>query len=202
MARPKAVVFDFGGVLTDNYSEINYHLEISEKFGVPVDVLMPYLKANRFLSKLILGEVSEREVVQRVMAEFPSAVDLNPRAINSDNFIPSKDALGAVREFKARTGVMVAIGTNLFPSSREILREEAGLEELFEKTYYSFELGMRKPEVDFFDHIATDLGFERPGILLLDDVRANVDAAIDAGFNGVHITGSSAQTIELLGSIE
>jgi poly-gamma-glutamate synthesis protein (capsule biosynthesis protein) len=66
MASYEAVVFDFGGVLTDGYSEATYHLEISEKFGVDVDRLMPFLKANKFLSNLLVGTETEENVVRAV----------------------------------------------------------------------------------------------------------------------------------------
>jgi beta-phosphoglucomutase-like phosphatase (HAD superfamily) len=117
MASYEAVVFDFGGVLTDGYSEATYHLEISEKFGVDVDRLMPFLKANKFLSNLLVGTETEENVVRAVMAEFPEAVAIEPRAINSDSFIPSKTALDAVRRLKERTGMRVAVGSNIFPIS-------------------------------------------------------------------------------------
>lgn len=200
MTKFEAVLCDFGGVLTDDYSEATYHLEISGKFGVAVDELMPFLKAGKFLSNLLVGTVSEEEVVRRVREEFPEAIAIDPRAINSDFFIPSQTALDAVRRLKERTGVKVAVGSNIFPSSREILRKE-GLEDVFDKLYYSCELGLRKPDLDFYEYIATDLQVEPNKILFLDDVLANVTGAQDAGYNAMQVTGSSAQTIRILDSI-
>ncbi len=60
-------------------------------------------------------------------------------------------------------------------------------DELFEKAYYSNELGMRKPNVASFQHIIKEQDLDASKTAFLDDSLPNVEAAEAAGLRGIHI---------------
>jgi HAD superfamily hydrolase (TIGR01509 family) len=60
--------------------------------------------------------------------------------------------------------------------------------ELFDAVVISGEVGMRKPEPRIFRHAAALLDVEPEHCVFVDDVEANVKAAIGCGMTGVHHT--------------
>ncbi|MBI9054965.1 MAG: HAD family phosphatase [Bacteroidales bacterium] len=61
------------------------------------------------------------------------------------------------------------------------------LNSLFEKAYYSFEIGMRKPEVEIFEHVLNDSDLNPFETVFVDDLPKNIDVAGRMGFNTVWI---------------
>jgi putative hydrolase of the HAD superfamily len=73
---------------------------------------------------------------------------------------------------------------------------------LFDAVVISAEVGMRKPEEGIFRYAAGTLGLEPAECVFIDDIEANVAAAVTAGLVGLHHSGSAAtagKLSELLG---
>jgi len=68
---------------------------------------------------------------------------------------------------------------------------------LFDAVVISGECGMRKPEERIFLHTAESLGLEPGQCVFIDDLEANVAAAVACGMAGVHHT-EAAQTAAAL----
>ena len=62
---------------------------------------------------------------------------------------------------------------------------------LFDIVVISGECGMRKPEEEIFLHTARTLGLEPRQCVFIDDMEANVAAAVACGMTGVHHTGAA-----------
>lgn len=56
-------------------------------------------------------------------------------------------------------------------------------EELFDKVYFSNEIGLRKPDVESFEYVLTDCAIEGKKSLFIDDTRKNIEGAKKAGLN-------------------
>jgi epoxide hydrolase-like predicted phosphatase len=69
--------------------------------------------------------------------------------------------------------------------------------ELFDAVVISGEVGMRKPEPQIFRHAAQELGLPPEVCVFIDDVEANVSAAISCGMTGVHHTDPAATVARL-----
>ena len=68
---------------------------------------------------------------------------------------------------------------------------------LFDTVVISGEVGMRKPEPEIFLHAAATLGLEPEECVFIDDVQANVTAAMACGMAGVHHTDAAVTAGEL-----
>lgn len=73
------------------------------------------------------------------------------------------------------------------PRAREIFRQ-AGipLEEIFLKSYYSFEMKALKPSEAFYKAVMSDIGRPAEELLFIDDSQRNVDGALAAGLPAVY----------------
>jgi putative hydrolase of the HAD superfamily len=73
---------------------------------------------------------------------------------------------------------------------------------LFDAVVISAEVGMRKPEEGIFRHAAWTLGLEPAECVFIDDIEANIDAAVACGMTGVlhtEATATAAALQDLLG---
>jgi putative hydrolase of the HAD superfamily len=68
---------------------------------------------------------------------------------------------------------------------------------LFDTVVISAEVGMRKPEPEIFKHAVATLGLEPRECVFIDDVEANVAAAVACGMAGVHHTDAATTAREL-----
>lgn len=90
---------------------------------------------------------------------------------------PTLAVIAAVRA----AGTACYLATNQDAYRAACMRAKGRYEELLDGAYYSCDLGVAKPSVAFFEHIAADLGLAPAELLLIDDQPANVDGARAAG---------------------
>jgi len=62
------------------------------------------------------------------------------------------------------------------------------LDHLFEKAYYSFQLGLYKPDPAIFEFVINDSGLNPEETLFIDDFQTNVEAAKQLGLHTIHLT--------------
>ena len=70
-----------------------------------------------------------------------------------------------------------------------------GLNSLFEKAYYSFELGMRKPDANIFEYALKDADLNPSETLFIDDLEKNIDVADKMGINTIWLDISKGDDI-------
>ena len=62
--------------------------------------------------------------------------------------------------------------------------------DIFEKAYYSFEMGMRKPEREIFEFVLKDSGLNPSETLFIEDTQNNIDTARQLGIQTYFINKS------------
>ena len=62
------------------------------------------------------------------------------------------------------------------------------LDSFFQKTYLSYAIGRRKPNVESYRWVANDMGYRPTDIAFIDDNEANINGAERAGLCATHIT--------------
>lgn len=93
--------------------------------------------------------------------------------------------LAACGELRRR-GVAVYLATNQDHLRARHLMDDLGLRDHVDGMIYSAEIGARKPQRAFFDAALKMSGTRPDRTLLLDDTKANVDAARAAGWHAIH----------------
>lgn len=87
--------------------------------------------------------------------------------------------------------------TALLSNSWGVEYPRADFPGLFDTVVISSECGMRKPEEEIFRHTAKMLGVAPEQCVVIDDVEANVAAAVACGMAGVHHTDAAATAAAL-----
>lgn len=67
----------------------------------------------------------------------------------------------------------------------------------FEKVYFSFEIGMRKPNVDIFNYLLKKHELSAKRTLFIDDKKENTDAALSLGFQVWNLQVGQEDVVDL-----
>jgi len=67
----------------------------------------------------------------------------------------------------------------------------------FEKIYFSFEMGMRKPDAEIFNYILKKHDLSAKRTLFVDDKKENTDAALSLGFQVWNLQVGKEDVVEL-----
>jgi putative hydrolase of the HAD superfamily len=81
---------------------------------------------------------------------------------------------------KYRTFLLSNINPIHYAHIMDYLKKEFGFEgndHMFEKTYYSHLIGIRKPDPIIFEKVLTENGLKPEETVFIDDIQANLDAA-------------------------
>ena len=87
--------------------------------------------------------------------------------------------------------------TGLLSNSWGNVYPREGWDEMFHAIVISGEVGMRKPDREIFEHTLDLLGVAAAEAVFVDDLLANVQAAVGFGLYGVHHTSYDVTVSEL-----
>ena len=83
----------------------------------------------------------------------------------------------------------------------ERFRKQSGyadFDALFEKAYFSFLIGLRKPSPEIFSHVLNESMLEPSETLFIDDTLMHVEGAVKAGIHACHLALDEGEEITRL----
>jgi|SRR3989338_6372345 len=178
----KVIIFDVGGVLYKRsyYGYYRHSFDyFSKKLGVETDKIK-----NAFVSSdknILEGRESADEFIKKVSKKIGKQIkteDFLKIAKNSSKNLDPK-MLSLARELKNRYGVVV-LSDNIHEATVPMKKK---ISKYFDKTYFSDELGMKKPSLKIFRHVCKDLGVKPSECIFIDDKVKNTDAAKKLGMH-------------------
>jgi putative hydrolase of the HAD superfamily len=190
----QALMVDVDGVLVDGRPEDGRHWQtsIEEDLGFTADALRERFFAPCW-EDIVLGRAGMMEPLTTALQHI--APHVTAAAFVSWWF--ARDArlvaplLAEIADIRAE-GVRVYLATNQEHLRATYLMETLGLAAHVDGIFYSAQLGARKPDRDFFVQVQARVGHAADELLLIDDSRANIDAALQAGWHALHWTKDSA----------
>lgn len=196
----RGVVFDAGGVLErvdDADWPVRWLHDWSERAGVSVSEVQAHLDRHEPTAGIATGEVSEAQFREL----YASALGLSGASADQlmvemwDLYCGSLDE--EMRSFclSLRPRYRTAILTNSADGARREEQRRHGFAELVDVLVYSHEVGVAKPDPAIYRLTEERLGLTGQELVLIDDIQANVDAAIACGWAGV-LHQTTASTIE------
>ncbi|RKS09658.1 putative hydrolase of the HAD superfamily [Nocardiopsis sp. Huas11] len=201
----RAVWTDFGGVLTpppaqtftalcertgvDPEPLLHAVLEVTARYGtddmmLPLDT--PLVTEDEWLRQVV--EVLEREHGVRVRITSLADTWFDDRETNK----PWVDSLEDARRRDRFVGML----SNMPPAWDEHWRRMVP-HAFFDDVVMSFEVGLRKPGREIFDLAAERAGVLPQECLLVDDLVANCEGAVAAGWRALHFTDTALAVTEL-----
>jgi putative hydrolase of the HAD superfamily len=109
------------------------------------------------------------------------------------------EALELVGRLRAK-GLICCLATNQQNYRGTHMREVLGLDQHFDRVFYSYEVGHAKPSGSYFVHIIEELGLPAEQVLFVDDAPPNVIGAREVGLRAAlhrHRNGAAGLAAEL-----
>lgn len=189
------VILDLGGVVLD----IDYSLTLKAfgEVGLSLTDHTTFTGNNELLNLFDCGQVTPAEFRQNFNQTF--GVNLSPeqfdKAWNALLLDWDMERLALLEQLRSRYHVFLLSNTNAihFEHYNQLLvqRTGKGLRDYFHKAYFSFEMGLRKPQPEIFKRVIDDNGLTPAQTLFVDDTMEHVKAAQSMGINAIHLKGGN-----------
>lgn len=189
MHSVKFVIFDLGGVL------VNWHMswitnEISQKFGISEDVLVPVF--SKYLPLLDSGYLEEREFWKSVGSDTRANQLANVTTslwydIFREKASLNSDVFNILKRLKRK--VRLAALSNIEEKTYSVI-SEWGLMSFFEFQFLSYRVGYSKPDYRIYKHVIDSLPCDPHEMLFIDDKIENVESAKKSGINSIKYESS------------
>ena len=196
----KNIIFDLGGVIInlDNKRTEDAFLALgASDFGK----YFGHGFAASFFKEYETGNISDTQFIQK-LKEMGGLTVPDETIIDAWNallldFPPERIRL--LEKLGAEYRLFLFSNTNALHMTalREIYQKtflQGELDALFEKTYYSHQMGMRKPAVESFQYIIRENKLLPEETLFVDDALINVEGAVAAGLRGFFLEPGKAIT--------
>jgi putative hydrolase of the HAD superfamily len=193
----QALMVDVDGVLVDGRPEDgrHWHTSVEGDLGFTSDSLQEQFFAP-YWEDIVLGRAGLMEHLTITLQKI--APHVNPAEFVSYWFerdsrlvAPFLAELSWVRS----AGIRVYLATNQEHLRAAYLMEKLGLAAHVDGIFYSARLGAKKPDMEFFAKIQAAVGLCGEEMLLIDDSRQNIEAALKAGWQAFHWTKHSSPDI-------
>ncbi|HET9197404.1 MAG TPA: HAD family phosphatase [Solirubrobacterales bacterium] len=205
MAEIRAIVSDFGGVLTtplfaafaafqDEVGISPENLGKAMRVGLAAGEELPLFRLER-------GEISEDEFIERLEDGLESILGHRPHLHHFRQKFwgalhPNEEMIALMRELKG-SGLKMAMLTNNVREWEPIWRSMLPVDEIFEEVVDSAFVGCRKPEPRIYELTLERIGMPAGACLFVDDLLPNVEAAEAAGMSAVHFRDNAQAIAEI-----
>ena len=180
----KNIVFDLGRVLIDFSLDplIAFLQQESSNISSPEQ----FIKESK-MHHFERGEICPDEFVSSLqeLTKGASSKEHYKSAWN-EIFTPVPEMLGLALDMRKDRKVFIISNTNKLHF--DYILEKFNLERYADDIITSFEVGVMKPHPKIFDTACEKFGIKPEESIFIDDLKENVDAAINLGWNGVHHT--------------
>lgn len=193
MKQIKNILFDLGGVILN--------LDIGRTEAAFAALLGDWdehrtvsqqLYGMQLFERFEVGAVTEAHFVETLQAHNPNPttagqVRLAWSAMLLDLPAERLALLRRLREQGYRLYLLSNTNSIHLADFYTIVQRQHGIDfdALFDKTYYSHLIALRKPGVDVYYHVLEDAGIEATETLFIDDNAANIEGAKSAGLQTV-----------------
>ncbi len=143
----------------------------------------------------LVGNGDFRSALANVLAARGIAASVDEVMTAWTRIEPIEDVLVHVERLRA-AGITVALASNQQSHRARYMRRELGYEHLFDHLFFSCDLGVVKPDPEYFELIVQRLRCPAERILFLDDHHANVAAAAAVGLQARQFRAAT-QLIEI-----
>lgn len=187
------LIFDLGGVI------ITLDMPAAEKNFVALGVknyndLFRNGNVSSFFHDYEIGKIDDEVFLEslRNLAGLPLEDIALTSAWNSMLGVFPRERVELIKQLKNKYRLFLFSNTNALHTQafRKIYADSFAndvFDDLFERAYYSQELGMRKPDAAPFHHIIKENKLDAARTLFIDDNAANVEGAQQAGLQGIHL---------------
>ncbi len=199
----KNIIFDLGGVILN----INPKLTIQslKQLGVfQAERLFTDFSASNILHKLETGKCSNNEFFSFIKQHSIKNINFNQinEAWNAMLLDIPAERIELIKQLKTNFKIYLLSNTNhihykhfqlIFCSATNAI----SIENFFVKTFFSFEIKLRKPNIDIFKFVLNDQNLKAEETLFIDDSLENIEAAKLLGLKTYWLTNELENNFDI-----
>jgi len=186
----KTLVFDFGNVLIDldfegcfQYLERILEVDWSDR-RLPEHIIKAIGQYDRGLIQdesmiWAFQQVNDKTEAREIVKAWNSLITTMPAK--------RLDMLVDLRK-DYNIALLSNINSMHIDYALKYLKEEHGVDDFevyFDHVFYSHMVGMHKPDVEIYNHVAKEMDVKPSDILFFDDMKVNIEGAKEAGWNAI-----------------
>ncbi len=202
-----AIVFDFGGVLLD--IDFSRTIKAFEELGLAsfTEQYSAHIQAPLF-RELETGSITPRHFRDglRDLLGQPITDSQLDQAWNALLLDFPRVRVDLLRKAAQNYRLFLLSNTNIIHyqkyNSDFYTTHGVNLDNLFEKAYWSFQIGMRKPDLEIYQYVVNSSNLNPARTLFIDDSLVNINAAIECSINGHHLTKDVTELFTKEGQIK
>jgi FMN phosphatase YigB (HAD superfamily) len=180
----KTVIFDFGNVvgLFDHGQTLR---KLTPYTNLSAEEMFTRVYEGTLEDEVEKGLIATPEFLSRAHAlwELRCDIDFLGRSI-ADIFTPNPEVCALIPKLRPHYRVMLGSNTNDLHAT-QFRRQFADVLGHFDALVLSYEIGHRKPFAGFYQHCQKLAQAEPHEIVFIDDMNANIDAALKYGWHGI-----------------
>lgn len=192
MSALKNIVFDLGGVILN----LNVYKTIKALNKIGIEKIVSNTGHNYhhpFFYEFEVGTISEDqflEALQKIAKKNPTFPEIK-EAWNAMILNIPEDRINLLKNLKKQYNLYLLSNTNSIHQLKYLKDFEEKynypFNSLFQKAYYSHEIGLRKPDQEIFEFIVKDSNVKASETMFVDDSLTNIKAAQKIGINTFHM---------------
>ncbi|HEX7245847.1 MAG TPA: HAD family phosphatase [Solirubrobacterales bacterium] len=205
MAEIRAIVSDFGGVLTTPL--LQSFMAFQDQTGITTETLGKGMQAaaeangENPLFEMERGEITEVAFLELLTDHLEPLLGHRPemhrfKEIYFEALDPNPPMIELMRELK-QGGYRMAMLTNNVREWEPLWRSMLPVDEIFETVVDSGFVGCRKPESRIYELTLERIAEPAEACLFVDDVLVNVEGARKAGLHAVHFQDNEQAIAEI-----
>lgn len=175
----RSIVFDVDGVLI---RDGEFARILSDQYGLTVERTAPFFRGP--FQDCVIGKADLQHAILPFLDEWAwpgSVTDLLKLWFEADSCVNGQvlDLVGELRT----SGIRCFVASTQERHRAAYVEHQLGFGERFDGLFFSWQLGLKKPDRAFFTHVAGEIGHPPTQILFFDDHESNVLGARDAGWS-------------------
>jgi len=198
----EAIIFDLGGVILN----IDYHKTIQAFKNIGIesfDNLYNQAQQNQLFDNLETGKISESDFYTEIqkVSNVPISVEQIKTAWNTMLLDLPSARIEFLRGLSQKTPIFLLSNTNSIHLNafQKIINDSFGqrdlLEDVFVETFYSHEIGLRKPNAEAFKLILNKHHLKPGTTLFIDDSIQHIEGANKVGLKTHHLVNQDIITL-------
>ncbi len=189
----KNIIFDLGDVII-NIDPPRTYQAFADLKGITLEETYKIVDDNAFFDKYDKGHFSDQGFIDyvREKLEVSNSDQEIVAAWNALLLDMPKERIERIQELSKKYTIYLLSNTCSLHiiEVNNILYKSAGvkdLKDLFTTAYFSFDLGLRKPDKTIYIKVLDDANIKADETLFLDDNLQNIEAAQSLGIHCIHV---------------
>lgn len=178
MPSRRVHIFDADGVVIRSWGFADV---LEERYGITRHQTRSFFKGP--FRECLIGRASLRGALVPFLTEWgwPESVDEFVHLWMTSDDQPVDDLLAVVRDLR-EAGETCCLASNQEAVRADYLRHEMGFAKQFDALFFSCDLGLAKPDPEFFRTVNARLSSPDMAVFFWDDDLRNVQAAVEVGW--------------------